>query len=838
MKRVSPRRFFRIVLWGGAACCATVLAVWFFLLHPPWFLNRLGSTLGYGVSARAVSLSPGLSGSISGLRIEKKKDGLTLLAGSVTAENSLPGVLRGRIGTLVLRNPRLTLRGGGKEGGESGLSFLGKLPPVGRLEVRNGEARFAFRGGRQELRLTHVDLTWRALSPRTGGEATFRADVSLTSAAGEGITASGRISGNLQLAALYPRPYGRGTVELVLDSGRYTAGGRSVSLDGLTLSADWRYDRGTETFAVTALRGRSKSFGIIQGAGQAVLRGANPWSADLSLTAMDFAQLFGLLRPLLPASYRQWTLQGRGAVETRLRGTYGDEHLFFHGDASLSFQGGGFSSPDGTKAAQNLTGRMVLKLQYGPPEGKLTFDVDSEQDSGEYLWGDYYGDFSGEKAALTAQGSLSLDPARRFRVKGSLDLFQTGVYSFRGSGKESDWTLGLKATDVSHEKLVDRLLRGYLRELSPDLEGLSVTGTSSLEARIRHRSSGTEISGTYRMSGTTLKVPRLQLLVQRLGADLPFDLRYPLTVREESPAAAAGFVRFQTMRRKKLVLGGLRIPVILAADRLEVPEPVRVPFYGGEIMVYGVQVDDVLSPRRYRFGVKIEHVDLGRLTRSLTGTAFAGTISADLGLMTYRDHRLASEGRARVDVFGGRIEVANLFVENIGSPLMRMGGDLTFTNISLEDVTRKIPVGKMTGIIRGSLKDFVLEDGQPASFVLEVESVPRSGVEQRISMDAIQSISILGTGAGGALNRGLASLFKEFSYARIGFRCVLKNDNFSVRGTIHEGGKEYLVRRGFFGGVDVVNQNPDNVISFRDMEERIRRIYEKSANGSDAIEVK
>jgi hypothetical protein len=53
---------------------------------------------------------------------------------------------------------------------------------------------------------------------------------------------------------------------------------------------------------------------------------------------------------------------------------------------------------------------------------------------------------------------------------------------------------------------------------------------------------------------------------------------------------------------------------------------------------------------------------------------------------------------------------------------------------------------------------------------------------------------------------------------------VLRNDQFSVNGTIHDGGKEYLVRRGLLRGVDVVNQNPNNVISFRDMAERIKRL--------------
>jgi hypothetical protein len=143
----------------------------------------------------------------------------------------------------------------------------------------------------------------------------------------------------------------------------------------------------------------------------------------------------------------------------------------------------------------------------------------------------------------------------------------------------------------------------------------------------------------------------------------------------------------------------------------------------------------------------------------------------------------------------------------------------------------------MTGIIQGSLKNFTMEYGEPASFVLDIESVPKRGVGQSISMDAIQSISILGTGVDSALNRGITQFFKEYPYSKIGLRGVLKNDQFSVNGTIHDGGKEYLVRRGLLRGVDVVNQNPNNVISFRDMQERLKRISRPAERGPGGISV-
>jgi hypothetical protein len=276
--------------------------------------------------------------------------------------------------------------------------------------------------------------------------------------------------------------------------------------------------------------------------------------------------------------------------------------------------------------------------------------------------------------------------------------------------------------------------------------------------------------------------------------------------------------------------------VIIARNKLEVPERVVIPFFSGNIQVYDVLVDDLLSSdMQVRFGLKVDNINLGRLTQKLLEVELPGAINADFGVMTYQNKRVKSEGEAEIKVFGGEIRATNFFGQDITLPSRKFGGDITFKDINLEEVTRKIAIGKMSGIIRGSLKSFVMEYDQPASFVLEVESEERSGISQRISAEAINNISILGTGIGSGLGKGIMKLFNDFPYSRIGFRCVLNNDRFAVNGTIIEGGREYLVRRGFFRGVDVINQNKNNVISFRDMEERIKRILRQSGSKSGGM---
>jgi hypothetical protein len=70
----------------------------------------------------------------------------------------------------------------------------------------------------------------------------------------------------------------------------------------------------------------------------------------------------------------------------------------------------------------------------------------------------------------------------------------------------------------------------------------------------------------------------------------------------------------------------------------------------------------------------------------------------------------------------------------------------------------------------------------------------------------------------------MTKFFKEFPYEKIGFECGLKNDVFTVRGLIHEDGVEYLVKRRFFAGINVINRIPDNRIGFSDMVERAKRV--------------
>jgi hypothetical protein len=822
MKR---RRLSFLLGIGTLVLCALGFGLVDVALQVPLLPTHIAKARLYGFGIRSLAFASGLSVPLHRVPVANvRADGLTALISNVSPKESSAVTLRGEIETLVLQDLKLTYRLGATPGGKFDLSFLEKLPKIRRLEVRNAEVFVSVEGGPQQVKLTDLNLDVKDFSSTTGGGITFRANFAATAPGDTTIAAGGRIRGDFALTAVHPKPFGKGTVELVVDSAGYARGNRTASLSGLTLFADLTYDQQTETVSIDTLRGESKDFGTIFGAARVSLGGDMRWSAHVSAASIDFARAFAAIRSLVPEAYRTWAVQGQGTAETQAEGTFADGGASLDGSVVFSFDQGGVSSPDGTKAAQGVGGRLALKLAYGSQERKLTFGVRAMQRDGEYLWGAYYNNLAGRRASLALDGEYSSDGTRHFELTGSMDFFQTGEYSFNANGTGGDWALQFRGVDISHPRIVEALLGEYLKGLSPRLAGLSVTGRSSLEATTRHEGGALAITGTYRTDGASLVAPDIPLSIRGITANVPFALRYPPSDSLKPASPPPGFVRFQAIQRRRLTVEDLQIPLVISENTFEVPEPVVVPFFGGKVHLYGLQIDDVLFPNRYRFGLKIAEVDLGRMTRRLARIEIPGTINADLGMMRYENNRIVSEGRALVTVFGGAIEATDLFAENILSPSRRFGGDIAFRNISLEELTRKIPVGKMTGVIQGSLRNFTMEYGEPASFILDVESVPTPGVSQSISVDAIQNISILGTGADSALNRGVTQLFKEYPYRKIGLRSVLKNDQFSVKGTIHDGGKEYLVRRGVLRGVDVVNQNPDNVISFRDMTERIKRI--------------
>ena len=254
--------------------------------------------------------------------------------------------------------------------------------------------------------------------------------------------------------------------------------------------------------------------------------------------------------------------------------------------------------------------------------------------------------------------------------------------------------------------------------------------------------------------------------------------------------------------------------------------PVTIPAGKGTITINQGEVTYSTGEARLT-GVKFSDIMLEQM---VNGLPLKAAMNAKNLTVTFTKGIIRIKGTITTRIAGGTVEKSGIWMD-ISGPVPRFGADIKFHNIDLSTLTSITDFGKITGRIEGHIKKLVISGKQPESFELELRSVKTSGVDQEISIKAIRSLSILGGGGGGIPLLG--EFFKNFSYSRIAVSCSLKNDIFTMHGLIKKDHTEYLVERGFWGGVNVINQNPGGRIAFSDMLERLARI---SKSGKAEVE--
>ncbi|HMK60569.1 MAG TPA: hypothetical protein VK452_05415 [Dissulfurispiraceae bacterium] len=558
-------------------------------------------------------------------------------------------------------------------------------------------------------------------------------------------------------------------------------------------------------------------------------------SASISTPSLDLAKIDESVKPYLPAEYRDWPAQGKAAAQTDIDCTYSGAALAVKAKHHVEVKSAGLSSKDGTKAAQGVQASADIIVNYVTAEDTLDFNLKSTLSGGEFLWGSYYKDLSGKTTHADVSGNVRLSGERPFKFAAASDIFGAGDIRIAGSGQRGWQTFSFDAGTTSLQKANELFVSDYLKQNVASLAGLGIDGSASVGVKIHRKDAQSDMNGKMAVDIKSLTIPAQKISISGMRLDLPFDLGYP---KAFSGTAAKGLLEIKAAEKDRIRTRDVRIPILLTGNRLTLPEDAHLLVARGDVQITKFSADNILSPdRRISCGLKIDHLNLRPIQRSFTISPITGTLDVYYPKVNYYHDGLSAEGRTTISMFGGEITSGNITIERLLAASRRIAVDIAFRNINLEKATEKIAIGKMTGVIQGSLKDFEWDYGQPSRFVLDVDSVDTKGISQRISVEAIQSISVLGTGSsmGGVLNRGILSFFKDYPYSAIGIHATLKNDAFTVHGKIRSGGKEYLVRKGLLRGVDVVNQNPDNKISFKDMQERLTRIVESRKSGSAPV---
>ena len=582
-----------------------------------------------------------------------------------------------------------------------------------------------------------------------------------------------------------------------------------------------------DSYRVEGVEIRSGSLGRLTG--QFSFRGGNV-SGRLDEANLPADNLVSLAQAVSGRDWNGWSPTGAIDLTALLEPTEAGPRLA----ATAVFGRIGFTSPAGDAMGQNLTGKVDL-------EARLTrtprVNADLVLLGGEALWGTVYLDLSKDPLDLRVGGTRAgPDEYEELLLEGG--LAGVGRLEIKGNARRVKETWRHQGHLVLRDARLGPIFRTFLRDplaaSHPDLAGLETEGTAGIDLSFSGSGDATDLDGTLRLRLSDLHRGAEPPLLSGLDIDLP--ITYSLGTGNPGRPQPVDSAKWGRLRLKKARLGGqelgpMEIPAVLVPNHLYLGGTVEASFLGAKLALRRIQVDEPLSPGiRFRMAAELDDLDLSGIGGK--DPFLEGRIGGALDPVTIDRERVTAAGNLTGDLFGGRLVVRGVTVERPFGAGREIGADVAVDRIDLERFSAALGVGRVTGRLSGSIKGLRVAYGQPVAFDLTMESVPEKGVSQSVSLKAVNSISLIGTGSAlsGMGVSLMAKFFREFPYEKIGFQCGLKNDVFTVRGLIHEDGVEYLVKRRFFTGIDVVNGNPDNHIGFSDMLERAKRVTGERSN--------
>lgn len=492
--------------------------------------------------------------------------------------------------------------------------------------------------------------------------------------------------------------------------------------------------------------------------------------------------------------------------------------------ATLEVSTGGlnYTEPSGRYAAEKLAVQGIARWHGVSQRWELELDADGGQLYAEPLFFDFSTlPVKAEVAVLAEKDHWRI---KRLYLQQGLagTLEATGLIARNGFKPESA-EISFQATDLA--PLVATDLQPFL--IGTRLDGLLARGGARGTISLRN---GSPTVVTVEASRVALSVGKLGLSLQGLSGQLHWADGV-----DANPAVSS--LQWGEGAMARIPLGPASVSFRARGRDFELLAPWRQPLLEGALRVERLALRGLGAPQLDAdFRGTLEPINLAALCKALDWPVFGGSLGGQLPGLRVRNDVWSMEGALEAQVFDGAIRLENLqAIEPLGV-LPRVTADLHMRRLDLEALTGTFSFGRITGRLDGDIESLRLLGWKPVAFDGRLFSSPGKDRGRRISQRAIDSISAIGGGPTGLLSRGFLSIFKEFSYDRIGIGCVLRDGVCRMDGIEAVRSKEgrdgyYLVKGRLLPRIDVVGYTGS--VSWDTLVEQI-----KAAHASDGPRTK
>ena len=487
-----------------------------------------------------------------------------------------------------------------------------------------------------------------------------------------------------------------------------------------------------------------------------------------------------------------------------------------------------FSSPDNAKVGENinLSGPFELVADVGKSTTRLRGKLSAG--SGELLWDKFFGDLKSQKPVLDLDADYTGNSDRLDCRRCNLTLANVGVVEANGAIEHLTGTpvlrLHASSENFSPSGFFEFFLRETFNRQFPLLDKLAVAGQMTFRLQLNGPLDALGVAGEVSLKNGELRAKSNDWQIGPMALDLPLQIQLAETQPQSSGTPPTGTLTIEKIRFANQTSAPIATTLSLANNALRLHQPLHLAIFGGEIEIGNLFWPDLLKdPKQVAFSAETKRLKLDDLTQALNWPRFSGTLTGSIPEVQSAENLLRTRGEILAELFGGRIRLSKLEIDNPFSSLPSLKLDAKLDGIELEQLSKTFAFGHISGILEGSIENLILTDGQPSELRAELHSVDRGG-EQRISIEALNKITVLSSGEdAGALYGGLAGFFDSFRYSKLGFKATLKNDRLTLRGVESRGDQEMLVVGSFLPPtVNIISHTQS--IAFSELLKRLERI--------------
>ncbi|MFC2167595.1 hypothetical protein ACFLRW_01335 [Acidobacteriota bacterium] len=611
----------------------------------------------------------------------------------------------------------------------------------------------------------------------------------------------------------------------------FMSGDHTVAADTIDFGGTGHYDADSTEIFLDSLDVKAPKLPAIHIEAKAQFTPMGEKGVKIVAEEVEIAQAQSLFLSFVPKQLADWTFSGRSRLDMELQQSSETGGKNWKIDGTLELSEFLFQDPDFTLAGENLRPSLSWTAEYSTASQQADFSVSFSLDAGESLWKDRYVSWGQNPVSGKMSGLLRM-PQKELNIHSMEVHFSPfGRTALAGTvNYQQPYTLDLHG---SAELALESFDPGFFGLQSSWQEKYRMKGQAQTDFFLAVSDNFLKVSGELFVKDGSFENVSSGLSAEGVETRIPFEIETGGKDEKMDRASLSknGYFKAKTLKTPYFKVQPFVLDISSGRNMFLI-EPFSIGLFGGTAAI-GESVLSVDPDRATINGISslvLEGIDVSQFPIKSDLFHLEGTAKGIFPQVNLALDQISATGTGVIAIFGGTALIENTRIFSPFSEGRTVSMDILFDNFNIEKITDALPFGKVTGILKGEIKGLAISYEQPESFNLHLESVKTKGVPQLFSLKAVNDLTVLSSGENSSMStfKGLAGIVPNFPYARIGISSTLDNDTFTISGAIKEGTTEYLVKRPWLVGINVINRNPGKKISFKDMRNRLERIGKSS----------